>query len=202
MKEAWQRALQSLGYLIALAAMVSLVRNIGKIDLHGLPMTLYSQYIIVRDNIFNPVVWCLSYLGISISGWVKDVVVAYMVPVGSHWHTTRMAYGWDKEYYLNSPTEFEAQIRNAARINNIDSDELWRRVKKALGNKYYRYYRDVRSSFLWPRVLFRNVRQYVHNDSVAGKRLRLWLVRFIMLVFGTVCYFVWNYIESFPLQSL
>ncbi len=200
MKSAVKWALQVVGFVIALAAVSSFIVNIGKIDLYGMPGELYKQYSAYRDIIFRPVVWCLDHLGLSLAPWLKDAILAYMIPTASFWYMTRTSSFWDKEQYLRDPRAFEAQIRNSAAKAERDPDELWVRVKRGLDNKYYRFYRDVRSTILWPRVLLRNFRQMRRGDPAARRYLIFWLNRLIALIFAAIGYFIWNYVEGLPAQ--
>ncbi len=78
-----------LGILLGTATCISLVKNGFAIELTGLPAAIFRQYAWLRDMLFEPVVWVLRYLGLTIPWWLKDLLAAYTLVAVAHWRTFR-----------------------------------------------------------------------------------------------------------------
>jgi hypothetical protein len=68
---------RALGVALGVSIVVSLVKRGFAIELRGLPLAIYEQYAWMRDMLFWPVVWVLSWLNWSIPVWIKDLLMAY-----------------------------------------------------------------------------------------------------------------------------
>lgn len=73
----WSRTWQVLGMLIAVATCISIVKNVGSIELYGTPAKMLAQYTWLRDMLFEPVAWALRYLGVNLAWWFKDLFLVY-----------------------------------------------------------------------------------------------------------------------------
>jgi hypothetical protein len=82
---AWSLTWQVLGTLVGAATLVSLVKNGFAIELNGLPAAIFAHYAWLRDALFEPVVWLLRYLGLTMPSWLKDLIMAYGLMAAVLW---------------------------------------------------------------------------------------------------------------------
>ena len=73
----WRWAWQLLGIMVGTATFVSLIKHGFAIELSGLPAKVYGQYTWLRDMVFEPAVWLVSWIGLTIPPWLKDVITVY-----------------------------------------------------------------------------------------------------------------------------
>lgn len=74
-----------LGIAVGTATLVSLVKSGFSIELYGLPAKVYQNYAWLRDIVFEPLVWALSYWLVLLASWMKDLIAAYGLIAAAHW---------------------------------------------------------------------------------------------------------------------
>ncbi len=198
--ETWKWVWGVLGILVGAAAVISLVKQGVRVELNGLPQQLYSQYVALRDIVFHPITWLLhSFLATPFPEWLKDVIAGYVVASGAMWRASMVLRENDLEWFDKDPENMRQVLRESAKINVIDADDLIRRVERGIKDEKFYFYRAARSAVIWPRVLLRNMRQaFFSADQLSSRNgriiLRFFATQLIIVLFATGGFFIWNYV--------
>lgn len=87
----WSWTFQILGVLLGTATCISIVKNIGAIELYGMPARVFAQYAWLRDMLFEPIAWPLRYLGLTLPWLLKDLILGYLL-TGAAFYRGALAY--------------------------------------------------------------------------------------------------------------
>jgi hypothetical protein len=177
---------QVLSVLLGTATAISIIKNGFAIDVYGLPAKILAQYVGLRDTLFAPLVWAVSYWGIVIAWWVKDIIVAYTLVGAAHARAsqaiTRKGWSW-----WEPPSYFSGLL-------------LWPRTTGRLLREWVRAYEDRK--YFKTRTYgehpdqFRPLKEADSKFTEATEQLGDIGMQIIVISLATMAFFLWNYLSG------
>jgi hypothetical protein len=182
-----------LGIAMGTATLVSLVKSGFSIEFAALPAKVYQNYAWLRDTLWEPVAWLFSYWGLSIPGWVKDIVMAYLLIGSAYMRAFRGFFPGEKQRPLTSfgvlilwPLTHQGILRSGeyppSKVIKANLKELKKEIQEIL---------ESESAGPGDRI-----QAHLAQEAVEVFYLRRRLVWYIVLtIFSASAFFLWNYVS-------
>lgn len=177
------------GTLFGSLPWLSILKNIFRFELHGWVGGLIGEYDRLRDAAAKWVLDFIPQLGVTIPATVADLVIIYVLIAMAFVRGNQVVRKIDMANLDRDPVGTVEQVRAAARAHNLSEarvDAIIRRftATRARGALAWLKFQltTIITSFRWPRVFYRNIRQSFYRSRHGGQTGRMQMAVFALFL--------------------
>jgi hypothetical protein len=173
----WSWTFQTLGVLLGTATCISIVKNVGAIELFGLPARAFAQYAWLRDMLFEPIAWPLRYLGLSLPWLLKDLLLGYLL-IGAAFYRGALVFwrGPNQKYFVKPKMVIEWPV--------------W----------IYDWIVEIRTQTASIERMRATDPEFAEDRAGSLRRMKrllwLFLLNVVVILVATAAFFIWNSLGS------